>query len=38
MPTPSQITLIRNENNHFSLVKNVKNTESAQLSIDTSQL
>ena len=30
-PTPSQINLIKNEKNHFLLVKKLKNTGSAQL-------
>ena len=30
-PTPSQINSIRNEKNHFLLLKNFKNTASAQL-------
>ena len=30
-PTPSQISFIKNAKNNFLLLKNVKNTESAQL-------
>ena len=32
-PLSSQISLIKNAKNHFSLLKKFKNTESAQLSL-----